>query len=78
MPLHLAVWGGHRGTASALVAAKCRLNSTSHSHSLGLVTCNAGSTALHLAAMKGNVQMVRFLLETWATVGRARGTCVRY
>ncbi|GFR42799.1 hypothetical protein Agub_g3766 [Astrephomene gubernaculifera] len=68
MPLHFAVWAGHRHTAAALVEAKCRLNATSHSDSLGLVTCNAGSTALHLAAMRGSLEMATFLLETWATM----------
>ncbi|GLC42861.1 hypothetical protein PLESTB_001432200 [Pleodorina starrii] len=68
MPLHFAVWAGRREAAVALVAAKCRLNATSHSDSLGLVTCNAGSTALHLAAMRGSIEMATFLLETWATM----------
>ena len=40
--------------------------------SLGLVTCNAGSTALHIAAMRGSTDMATFLLETWATVSAGR------
>ncbi|GIL59195.1 hypothetical protein Vafri_13884 [Volvox africanus] len=68
MPLHFAVWAGKRDAAVTLVAAKCRLNATSHSDSLGLVTCNAGSTALHLAAMRGSLEMATFLMETWATM----------
>jgi hypothetical protein len=36
--------------------------------SLGLVTCNAGSTALHIAAMRGSTVMAEFLLDTWAIV----------
>ncbi|GIM06840.1 hypothetical protein Vretimale_11087 [Volvox reticuliferus] len=68
MPLHFAVWAGKREAAATLVAAKCRLNATSHSDSLGLVTCNAGSTALHLAAMRGSLEMATFLMETWATM----------
>ncbi|KAG2424397.1 hypothetical protein HXX76_014606 [Chlamydomonas incerta] len=68
MPLHFAVWAGQRAAAEALVRAKCRLNATGHSDSLGLVTCNAGSTALHIAAMRGSTPMATFLLETWATM----------
>ncbi|KAG2451595.1 hypothetical protein HYH02_004190 [Chlamydomonas schloesseri] len=66
MPLHFAVWAGQKQAAEALVRAKCRLNATGHSDSLGLVTCNAGSTALHIAAMRGSIDMATFLLETWA------------
>lgn len=54
--------------AAIQIRAKCRLNASSHSDSLGLVTCNAGSTPLHLAAMKGNMEMATWILETWATV----------
>ncbi|KXZ45740.1 hypothetical protein GPECTOR_51g726 [Gonium pectorale] len=68
MPLHFAVWAGQRDVAATLFAAKCRLNATSHSDSLGLVTCNAGSTALHLAAMRGNLDMATYILEIWATM----------
>ncbi|KAG2486634.1 hypothetical protein HYH03_014690 [Edaphochlamys debaryana] len=68
MPLHFAVWAGQRAAAQALVNAKCRLNATAHSDSLGMVTCNAGSTALHLAAMRGSLDMASFLMETWATM----------
>jgi len=37
--------------------------------SMGLVSCTAGSTALHLAGMRGDERMCQLIINTYCQVG---------
>ncbi|MEW5316058.1 MAG: hypothetical protein WDW38_007448 [Sanguina aurantia] len=50
------------------MGCKSRLNPRSSTDSLALVTCNGGSTPLHLAAMKGNAEIATLLLDYWVAM----------
>lgn len=62
-PMHFAVWGGHKRAVQLLASYGATLEERSGSDSTAEVTCNGGSTALHLAGLRNNVNMVQFLLE---------------
>ena len=51
-PLHFAVWGGHQDAAKVLVTYKAKIDCQSSGDSVAEVTCNGGSTPLHIAALR--------------------------
>ncbi|KAI8465131.1 MAG: ankyrin repeat-containing domain protein [Monoraphidium minutum] len=65
-PAHFAAWRGHGGVLKELVNAGSLLAAGASSDSMGDVSCNKGSTPLHLAAMKGDVAVIRLLLKAHA------------
>ncbi|KIZ04638.1 hypothetical protein MNEG_3319 [Monoraphidium neglectum] len=65
-PAHFACWRGHGGVLRDLVNAGAYLAAGASGDSMGDVSCNKGSTPLHLAAMKGDVTIIRLLLKAHA------------
>lgn len=51
-PLHIAAWRGQLHAIKQLVNAGAALAAATSHDTMGLVAANAGSTPLHLAAMK--------------------------
>ena len=62
-PIHFAVWGGHLDVVRVLHSYKARLDGQSTRDSVAEVTCNGGSSPLHVAALRSNVEIVNWLLE---------------
>mmetsp|Transcript_36791 Transcript_36791/g.81832 ORF Transcript_36791/g.81832 Transcript_36791/m.81832 type:complete len:516 (-) Transcript_36791:2973-4520(-) len=65
MPLHFAVWGGKLDAAKVLRSHNAQLVVRTVLDSTAEVTCNGGSTPLHVAALRNNVAMVKFLLDEY-------------
>lgn len=55
-PLHFAAWRGHTAALRALVNAGAHLTPGAGGDSMGDVSCNQGSTPLHLAAIKARAR----------------------
>jgi hypothetical protein len=62
-PMHFASWGGHADVGRVLISYRAPLMSKSYKDSTAEVTCNGGSSPLHIAALRGNLEFVSFILE---------------
>lgn len=63
MPMHFASWGGHVEVARVLLSYGSPLMSKTYKDSTAEVTCNGGSSPLHIAALRGHLQFACFILE---------------
>jgi hypothetical protein len=77
-PLHLAVHAGALEAAAALVRGGATLTGRTVHDSEG-PNCALGTTPLHLAAQRGDRDMILLLLtawvSTWVPAGCAMGVC---
>ena len=62
-PIHFAAWSGQVDAARVLISYRSPLMSKSHKDSTAEVTCNGGSSPLHIAALRGHVEFSCFVLE---------------
>ncbi|KAJ9512463.1 hypothetical protein QJQ45_013027 [Haematococcus lacustris] len=64
-PLHGSVWGGQLDASRCLLSYQADPAARSTADSCAHVTCNGGSTPLHVAALKDDVAHVELLLEAY-------------
>ncbi|KAL6760492.1 ankyrin repeat-containing domain protein [Haematococcus lacustris] len=64
-PLHGSVWGGQLEASRCLLSYQADPAARSTADSCAHVTCNGGSTPLHVAALKDDVAHVELLLEAY-------------
>ena len=62
-PIHFAAWGGHVDVARVLISYRSPFMSKTYKDSTAEVTCNGGSSPLHIAALRGNAEFACFVLE---------------
>ncbi len=76
-PLHYAVWGSSLAGVKALLAHGARQDvRNSASRSEGWLPCHiVGCTPLHLAAVRGNVEVARALLVAYVRETLLAGCC---
>lgn len=63
--LHYAVWAGEMEALRALISFDATLTVKSGTMGVDWITCDPGATPLHLAAMKGDMELCRLLLAAY-------------
>lgn len=70
----MAAWSGGLRAAYAVLQAGAQLTLQTQSDCYAATSelpCNAGTSALHVAALRGNLEMVLLLISTWVRATQA-------